>query len=87
MLLGKRVPRPATLARLHGALASLEAEDRETTEHAGEVLGRAEEACQRSGLRQTAERVGVDAANLARVLSGRRKPSELMLERLQELRA
>ncbi len=83
MLLGKRVPRPATLARLHGALASLEADARQTTEHEGEVLGRAEEACQRSGLRQTAEWAGVDAANLAHVLSGRRKPSGLVLEKLR----
>lgn len=66
-----------------GALAGLEAEAREATECAREVLDRAEEACLRIGRRRFAKRARGDAANLAHELSGRRKPSQLMLEKLQ----
>ncbi len=83
VLLGKREPRPATLAKLHRALANLEGEAREASEHARELLERAKEACRAMGQRRFAERAGVDASNLAHVLNGRRKPSQLMLENLR----
>ncbi len=83
VLLGKREPRPATLAKLHRALANLEGEAREASEHARELLKRAKEACRAMGQRRFAERAGVNASNLAHVLNGRRKPSQLMLENLR----
>ncbi len=46
VLLGKRDPRLATLAKLHKALATPEAEARQASEHAREVLERAKAACQ-----------------------------------------
>ncbi|MDP9440315.1 MAG: helix-turn-helix transcriptional regulator, partial [Actinomycetota bacterium] len=83
VLLGKRKPRPAMLAKLRRALDNLEAEAREASEHARGVLERAKETCQVLGLRRFAEWAGVDASNLARVLNGRRSPSLPMLAKLR----
>ncbi|PLS82777.1 MAG: hypothetical protein CYG60_23560 [Actinobacteria bacterium] len=82
VLCRKREPRPAMLAKLRRALANLETEAREANEHVRGVLERAKEACQVLGLRRFAERAEVDASNLARVLNGRRKPSQLILAKL-----
>ncbi len=83
VLCRKREPRPAMLAKLRRALANLETEAREASEHVRGVLERAKEACQVLGLRRFAERAEVDASNLARVLNGRRKPSQLILAKLR----
>ncbi len=79
----KRKARPATLMKLRRALVDLGTEACEASDHAKGVLERAKEACRVMGRRRFAERAGVDASNLAHVLNGRRKPSQLMLAKLQ----
>ena len=49
-----------------------------------EVLETVRDQCRRIGVRQFAKRAKVDAANLAHVLSGRRKPSQVMLAKLEK---
>jgi hypothetical protein len=41
------------------------------------------ERCQHVGMRKFAAQAGVDAANLSRVLDGRRKPSKAILAKLE----
>jgi transcriptional regulator with XRE-family HTH domain len=41
------------------------------------------EQCQQTSLRHVAAQAGVDAANLSHVLTGRTRPSEAMLARLE----
>jgi len=83
VLLGKREPRPATLAKLRRALANLEAQARKASEVERGVLKRVRGMCRAMGQRRFADRAGVDSSNLAHVLNGRRKPSQLMLEKLR----
>jgi transcriptional regulator with XRE-family HTH domain len=79
----KRRPTPATLAKLYRAVSQLEREAYEEAEHVREVLDAVRRRCQLVGVREFARRAGVDAANLVRILKGRRKPSQLMLAKLQ----
>jgi hypothetical protein len=74
---------PATLARFSRAVARLEAADRERAEHVQELLETVRKRCQHVGVRRLAAHSGVNGTNPARVLSGRRKPSEAMLARLE----
>jgi predicted transcriptional regulator len=83
VLLGKREPKPATLAKLHRALSHLEREASEDGEHVREVLDVVRRRCRLVGVREFARRAGVDGANLAKIVSGRRRPSQVMLVRLQ----
>jgi hypothetical protein len=48
-----------------------------------ELLETVRKRCQHVGVRRLAAHSGVDGTNPARVLSGRRKPSEAMLARLE----
>jgi transcriptional regulator with XRE-family HTH domain len=75
---------PTTLGTFSRAVARLEAADREPAEHLQELLETVRKRCQHVGVRRLAAYSGVDGTNLARVLSGRRKPSEAMLVRLEE---
>ena len=72
----------ATLAKLSRAVSRLEAVDREQAEYVQKLLEAVRERCQHIGIRKFATRAGVDGTNLARVLSGRRKPSQTMLAKL-----
>jgi transcriptional regulator with XRE-family HTH domain len=83
ILSGKRRPTPATLAKLYRALPRLEQEASEEPELVREVLEGVKRRCQLIGVRRFAKRAGVDAANLAKVLSGRRRPSQAMLAKVQ----
>ena len=83
ILSGKRRPTPGTLAKLYRALPRLEQEASEEAESAREVLEAIKERCQAIGVRRFAKQAGVDAANLAKVLSGRRKFSETMRAKLE----
>jgi transcriptional regulator with XRE-family HTH domain len=77
------MPTPATLARLYRAVSQLEREASKEAEHVREVLEAVRRRCRLVGVREFARRAGIDAANLARVLQGRRKPSQLMLAQLE----
>ncbi len=83
VLLRKRTPTPGTLAKLYRAISRLEREASEEAEHVQEVLDAVRRHCRLVGVRKIARRAGVDSANLAKVLSGRRKPSHVMLEKLE----
>jgi transcriptional regulator with XRE-family HTH domain len=83
VLLGKRQPNPSTLAKLSLAIYRLQKVERDETEQTQNVLDRVRKHCEGSGLRRFARRAGVDPANLASVLKGRRKPGRLMLAKLQ----
>ena len=83
MLLAKREPRTSTLAKVHRALANLEAEAREASEHTRGMLERAKMVCRVMGRRRFAERAGVDASNLVHVLNDPHKLSQLMLAKLR----
>jgi transcriptional regulator with XRE-family HTH domain len=62
---------------------ALEREASEVAESAREVLEGIKERCQAIGVRRFAKQAGVDSANLAKVLSGRRRPSRAMLAKLK----
>ena len=83
VLLRKRRPTPGTLAKLYRAIPQLEREACEEAEHIREVLDAARRRCRLVGVREFARRAGVDSANLAKVLGGRRKPSQVMLAKLE----
>jgi transcriptional regulator with XRE-family HTH domain len=83
VLLGKRQPKPSTFAKLSLAIYRLQKVERDETEQTQNVLDRVRKHCEGSGLRRFARRAGVDPANLASVLKGRRKPGRLMLAKLQ----
>lgn len=82
-LIRERRPTPATLARLYRAVSQLEREASQEAEHVREMLDAVRRRCQLLGAREFARRAGVDSANLAKVLGDRRKPSQLMLAKLQ----
>ena len=83
ILRGKRRPNPATLANLYRALPLLQREALEEAELAQEVLEAVRQGCDVIGVRRFARRAGVDAANLAKILSSRRRPSRAMLAKLE----
>ena len=83
MLLGKRYPKPSTLAKLCVAVSRLHRAEREEVEQEQDVLDEVRRHCQLTSLRDFARRAGIDPANLARVLKGRSKPSRVMLVRLE----
>ncbi len=80
---GNRRPTPATLAKLYRALPVLEREASEEAELARELLAAVKQRCHVIGVREFARRAGVDGANLTHILSGRRKPSEALLIKLE----
>jgi transcriptional regulator with XRE-family HTH domain len=83
ILRGKRRPSSATLAKLYRALPLLQREALEEAELAQEVLEAVRQGCDVIGVRRFARRAGVDAANLAKILSSRRRPSRAMLAKLE----
>jgi transcriptional regulator with XRE-family HTH domain len=83
VLLRKRRPTPATLAKLYRAISQLERVASEESEHIRKVLAAVRRRCKLIGVREFARRAGVDSANLAKVLSGRREPSPMMLAKLE----
>jgi transcriptional regulator with XRE-family HTH domain len=80
---GERVLAASTLRKLSRAAAQLEAADREQVERVQDLLEKVRERCQHIAMRKFAAQAGVDAANLYRVLCGRRKPSQAMLAKLE----
>jgi hypothetical protein len=74
---------PTTLRKFSWAVTQLEAADREQAERVQDLLETVRERCQHVGMRKFAVQAGVDAADLTRVLDGRRKPSQAMLARLE----
>jgi transcriptional regulator with XRE-family HTH domain len=58
-------------------------EQREEVEQTKDVLDEVRCHCQLTNLRDFARQAGIDPANLARVLKGRSKPSQVMLARLE----
>lgn len=74
---------PVTLAKLYRTIPRLEAAFLEKVEHTQDVLNEVKICCQSSGVRWFAAYAGVDQANLAHILSGRRKPSEAILAKLE----
>lgn len=87
ILLSKRRPTRTTLSKLFQAIPRLEREASEEAEHVHEVLDAVRMRCWLVGVREFARRAGVDGPNLAKVLSGRRKPSQLMIATLQVMLA
>jgi len=83
VLLGKRRPSLATLSKLYRAAAHLEKDAREQAEYVQEVLDAVRDWCQCISIRQFAKLAEVDEANLAHVLSGRRKPSRITVAKLE----
>jgi transcriptional regulator with XRE-family HTH domain len=83
ILIGKLRPTPVTLAKLYRALPLLQREALEEAELAQEVLEAVRQGCDVIGVRRFARRAGVDAANLAKILSSRRRPSRAMLAKLE----
>jgi hypothetical protein len=79
----EQVLAPTSLRKITWAAAQLEAGDREQAEHMQELLETVRKRCLHVGVRKFAAHAGVDGTNLARALSGRRKPSEAMLVRLE----
>ena len=79
----ERVLAPISLRKLTWAAAQLEAGDRERAEHVQELLEMVRKRCQHVGVRRFAAHARLDGTNLARALSGRRRPSEAMLVRLK----
>lgn len=82
ILRGKGRASSAALAMLYRALPRLEREASEEAEQGREALEAVKRHCDLFGLREFARRAGVDGANLAKVLSGRRRPSRAMLATL-----
>lgn len=83
VLCGKREPTSTTLEKLYRAVPRMEAVACEQAEHIQKVLKQAEEMCQRIGLRRFTEKARIDAANLAHVMNGQRRPSRMMLAKLE----
>jgi transcriptional regulator with XRE-family HTH domain len=83
VLLGKRRPSPSTLAKLCMAVLRLQRSGRDEAENSRSVLDKVRRHCELKGLRQFARKVGIDLANLNRVLKGRGEPSRSMLAKLQ----
>jgi len=74
---------PATLAKLYRALPRLEQDAPEEAEYVMELLTAVKGRCQLIGVRRFAKRARVDGANLAKVLSGRRRPGEVTLAKFE----
>jgi hypothetical protein len=72
-------PTAAVIARLLAWISGPDAVADKDNQAAAEVLARARVEAQRIGLRQLARELEVDAANLVKVLAGRRKPSQRLL--------
>jgi len=87
VLLGKRNPSPSTLTKLCMAVSRLQRAESDEVDQAKIVLNEVRRRCNGSGLRRFARRAGIDPANLNRVLKGQRKPSPLMMAKLQALLA
>ena len=87
VLLGKRRPSPSTVAKLGAAASRLQRAESEEAEQTERVLDEVRRHCELTGLRRFVRRARIDPANLNRVLKGRRKPSRLMLAKLQALLA
>jgi DNA-binding phage protein len=76
-------PDPAMLARLYRGIPRLERETTEEAEHVWEVLDKVRMRGQLLGIREFARQARVDNANLAKVLSSRGQPSQVMLAKLE----
>lgn len=85
ILCGRRRPTPATLTKLYRVIPLLEGDASEQAEYAREVLDGVRRYCQQVGVREVARQAGLDPSNLSRVLKGRRKPSQIILEKLRVL--
>jgi hypothetical protein len=83
VLLRKHRSTPVTLAKLYRAISQLEREASEEAEHVREVLDVVRRRCRLVSVREFARQAGVDGANLAKLLSGRREPSPMMLAKLE----
>jgi hypothetical protein len=83
LLLGKRHPNSSTLVKLYMAGSRLRRSERDEAEQTRNMLEDVRRHCKRSGLRHFAKRAGIDPANLNSVLKSRRKPSPLMLAKLE----
>lgn len=83
ILRGERQATPATLAKRIRAVSALEAVERERIDQQQAVLESVREQCQQTSMRQVAAQAEVDAANLSHVLTGRTRPSEGMLAKLE----
>ena len=80
---GEWKPTTTTLAKLYWAVSQLESACREQAEYTQKVLDAVRRYCQRVSVRRLANEADMDGANLAHVLSGRRKPSRAMLAKLE----
>jgi transcriptional regulator with XRE-family HTH domain len=75
VLQGNGSPSHETLTRLLVAAQEVDARRREERERVQAGIAVLRERCQCVGIRQVARDIGVDPANLTRVLAGRRRPS------------
>jgi hypothetical protein len=71
----------------HRSIPRLEREALEEARHVREVLDAVRKCCWLVGVREYARQAEVDGANLAKVLNGQRKPSQVMLAKLQVMLA
>jgi DNA-binding protein H-NS len=75
------------LLQLWQAAVKLQQEERDREIEVRNVIEAVRERCQQVGLREVARQAGVDASNLAKVLSGQRSASQTMLANLEARRS
>jgi plasmid maintenance system antidote protein VapI len=84
ILTGVANPTDKTLAKLMRATASLDAAHGADATRRAKLIAQARAECERRGLRDFARSIGIDAANLTKVLAGRRKLSLKMIAKLEQ---
>ena len=84
ILTGVANPTDKTLTKLSQAVAALTTARNADATRCAELIAQAKAACERRGLREFARSIGIDAANLTKVLAGRRKLSLMMFAKLEQ---
>lgn len=80
---GERRPGQETLEKLIRAVPQLEAAERAQAAHMEAVLDAVRARCRDQSIRQFAAQAGVHYPHLTEVLAGRRRPSQVMLAKLE----
>ncbi len=85
ILTGVANPTDKTLAKLVHAVVALSAARNADAMRCADLVAQAKAACEQRGLREFARSIGIDAANLTKVLAGQRKLSLKMFAKLERL--
>jgi transcriptional regulator with XRE-family HTH domain len=83
ILRGERRVTPATLGKLTKAVSHLEAVEREQIAHERAVVAAVRDRCRAESMRAFAARADAHYPHLTEVLAGRRRPSQVMLAKLE----